>query len=195
MPFPHLAASSALALMLSSLPAIAQSDDSNQNVFVLGGQFTTGYIQDTFRFWEDHYEDNFFAGIGYQHFIYEYEDFSLGGEIGIGLRAGERSSAEVWAGVVARYDGFQIGDITISPALTAGFSFVTDTIGIETERAATLGYGVPFLYYLGPEVSVSHASLPNLELLARVHHRSGGFGTIAPIDAANAATIGLRFKF
>lgn len=179
-------------IALSPPPSFAQSD---QNVFVLGGRFQTGHIQDTFRFWEDHYEDNFFAGVGYQHFIHQYDGFRLGGEIGLGVRAGDRASAELWFGAVARYDGLHIGDLNISPALTAGFSLVTDTIGIETERAAELGHGVPFLYYLGPEIAVSHAQNPNMELVVRVHHRSGGFGTIAAIDASNAATAGLRYKF
>ena len=181
--------------MVTSSSATAQSDQVDQNIFILGGRFQTGYIQDTFRFWEDHYEDNFFAGVGYQNFIYHYGGFKLGAEVGLGLRAGHRSSVEAWAGAVARYDGLHIGDLNISPGITAGFSLVTDTIGVETVRAAEIGREVPLIYYLGPEVAVSYGQDATFEVLARVHHRSGGFGTIAPIDGSNAATLGLRWKY
>jgi hypothetical protein len=171
-------------------------DVPNQNVFIMGGTFISGYVQDTFAFWDDHYEENYFGGVGYQYFFQNYpEGVRIGAEVGLGLRLGESSSAELWAGLVARYEAFRLGDISISPAITFGLSGTTGTIGVETERAAELGRGVPILYYMGPEISVSHAAHPNLEVLARVQHRSGGFGTIAPIDGSNAAVLGLRYKF
>ena len=189
----------ALASLCLVQPAVADPTDqpSNQNVFVLGGQFTTGHFEDTFRFWEDHYEDNFFGGVGYQYFFYNYTGgFQLGAEAGLGVRLGDQSSAELWGGLVARYDSLiEVGGFSVSPAITFGLSAVTNTIGIETERAADIHGGAPILYYLAPEVSIAHEAFPNLELLARVQHRSGGFGTIAHIDGSNAATIGLRYKF
>lgn len=188
------------AVALFASPALAQSPDnepfSESNVFVMGGLFATGYFGDTFLFWQDHYESNFFAGVGYQHFIYANDPgFKFGVEAGLGLRAGDRTSAELWAGGVARFDMFQLGDIRITPSLTAGFSVVTDTIGIETERAQSINRGVPILYYLGPEIAVSHVAHPEFEAFARIQHRSGGFGSIAHIDGSNAATLGVRYKF
>ena len=98
-------------------------------------------------------------------------------------------------GAVARFDIFTIGDISITPSLTAGLSAVTGTIGEESVRAAAIGQSVPVLFYLGPEIAISHADYPNLEVVGRIHHRSGGFGVIAPIDGSNAAVVGLRYKF
>lgn len=196
--FPSVLTALGMAGLCLSHPALAAPLDDlpNQNVFVMGGTFITGYVQDTFAFWDDHYEENYFGGVGYQYFFQNYpEGVRLGAEVGLGLRLGESSSVEIWAGLVARYEAIRLGDFSISPAITGGFSATTGTIGVETERAAELGRGVPILYYMGPEISVSHAAYPNLEVLARVQHRSGGFGTIAPIDASNAAVIGLRYKF
>lgn len=186
----------ALALTsLFSAPALAQST-GEQNVFVMGGPFTSAYFSDAFLFWQDHYESNFFAGVGYQYFLYEHSGgFKLGAEAGLGLRAGDRTSAELWFGAVGRLDMFQFGDIRITPSITAGFSIVTDTIGVETERAQKIGREVPFLYYLGPEIAVSHAAYPEFEAFGRIHHRSGGFGTIAEIDGSNAVVLGMRYKF
>lgn len=196
-----ICATAAMGLTVCAVPPMAMAQDagmpSNQNVFVLGGPFTNGYFGNAFRFWENHYETNFFAGVGYQYFLWEDDGgFKLGAEAGVGLRLGPRASAEAWAGVVGRFDVFEVGDVNITPSLTFGLSAVTDTIGVETERAAAAGYdSLPVFFYMGPEIAVSHDAYPDLELLARVHHRSGGFGTIAPVDGSNAAVLGLRYKF
>lgn len=185
----------ALGSVALSGPAMAQAGNE-QNVFIMGGPFTNGYFSDAFLVWEDHYESNFFAGVGYQYFMYEHSGgFKLGAEAGLGVRIGDRSSAELWAGLVGRIDMFQFGDIRITPSITAGFSVVTDTIGVETQRAEKLGHDIPFLYYLGPEIAVSHVDYPGFEAFGRIHHRSGGFGTIAEIDGSNAVVLGLRLKY
>lgn len=197
----HNLARNAIALGLGLLCQVALvhaepfTEDTDENVFVMGGPFTTGYFGDAFLFWQDHYESNFFAGIGYQRFLYQYQSFKLGVEAGLGLRLGSPSSAEIWGGAVARITEFTFGDITITPSLTLGLSAVTDTIGIETQRAQALGHEVPVLFYLSPEISISSATQPQWEAFARIQHRSGGFGTIAEIDGSNAAVLGLRYKF
>lgn len=196
MKFAICALATAAALGLN-VPVQAQSLPTSHNVFVMGGPFTTGFFGDAFRFWENHYESNFFAGVGYQYFLWEDDGgFKLGAEFGLGLRLGDRSSVEAWAGAVGRFDVFEIGDVNITPSLTFGLSAVTDSIGAETIRATEAGFSsVPVFFYMGPEIAVSHDAYPDLELLARVHHRSGGFGTIAPVDGSNAAVLGLRYKF
>lgn len=186
-------------LLSISLPTNAQdllTDDSYENLFVMTGPFSTEQFGGTLEFWDNQYESNAFVGVGYQRMLYAHQrGAKFGIEAGFGLRLGVRSSAEVWGGGVARFDIFRLGDFSITPALTAGFSVVTDTIGSETERANALGIKAPFLYYLGPEIAVGHRAIPNLELLARIHHRSGGFGTIAPLDGSNAAVVGVRHKY
>lgn len=191
----------ALGMMwiLLAAPAHAQShplpQDLDENVFVLGGPFTNGYFSDAFFVWEDHYESNFFAGIGYQKFLHSYGSFQLGLEAGLGVRFGSPVSAEVWAGPVARLTELEIGALNITPAVSFGLSVVTDTIGVETERTASAGESAALLYYLGPEIAISHDDHPQWEAFGRIQHRSGGFGTIAHIDGSNAATLGIRYKF
>jgi hypothetical protein len=91
--------------------------------------------------------------------------------------------------------------VHITPALTAGFSVVSGLIGVEAMRNSTIhadpgSHGGTLLYYLGPEVSFSMpATSPNLELFWRAQHRSGGFGSLANLDGANADTVGVRWKF
>ncbi|HTN63981.1 MAG TPA: hypothetical protein VL147_20900 [Devosia sp.] len=201
MPLMTVGATATIMLVATPLAAMAQYNAPDaarldRNLFVFGGPFQHEWVWDTTMFWKDHYEDNFFAGVGYQNFLY-HTDFGLraGVEIGLGLRSGPQASGEAWLGAVARYDGLRLGDLNLAPAVTAGLSLVTDTIGVEAERARNIGQSVPVLFYLGPEISISHADNPNAELMLRIQHRSGGYGIIAPIDGSNAATLGMRFAF
>jgi hypothetical protein len=180
----------------SALPTYAQSADTDQNVFVMGGPFASDYFGDTILFWDNSWESNFFAGVGYQKMIYQHSSgFMLGLEAGLGIRAGESTSGELWAGGVARFEMLSIGDISITPSMTAGFSWVTDTIGAEKTRAQHMNGQAPILFYLGPEIAISSKANPAYEGFVRVQHRSGGFGTIADLDGSNAFTLGLRYKY
>ena len=169
--------------------------DRDENVFVFGGPMSSGYFGDALTFWSSGYETNAFAGVGYQRFFYEYESFALGLEAGLGIRTGESTSAEAWAGLVGRLTEVEFGPVNITPSITGGFSVVTGTIGVETTRTAASGDSATVLYYLAPEIAVSHDDHPEWEAFGRIQHRSGGFGTIAHIDGSNAVTLGLRYKF
>lgn len=186
-----------LAFVSLSVPIAAQTliENADENIFVLGGPFTDGHFSDAFLVWQDHYEGNFFAGAGYQKFLYSYGSLQLGVEAGLGLRLSTPFSAEAWGGAVARLTRFDIGGFVVTPAVTFGLSVVTDTIGVETERTAEAGQSATILYYLSPEIAVSHESQPQWEAFTRLQHRSGGFGTIANIDGSNAVTLGMRYKF
>lgn len=193
---PTFAALGAVFYCLTA-PALAQSPSTqlDQTVFVFGGPLTSGHFSDAVQPWAWSLEDNAFVGAGYQRFFYGYESFQLGIETGLGVRIGTPVSGEAWAGLVARLTEFQFGPINITPSLTGGFSVVTDTIGAETVRTQAAGQSATFLYYLAPEIAVSHDDHPEWEAFGRIQHRSGGFGTIAHIDGANALTVGLRYRF
>ncbi|WP_375599308.1 hypothetical protein [Devosia sp. Naph2] len=168
---------------------------NDESVFIFGGPMSSGYFGDALVFWNSGYEPNYFAGVGYQRFFYEYESFALGLEAGIGIRTGQSTSAEAWAGLVGRLTEVEFGPLNITPSITGGFSVVTDTIGVETTRTTASGDSATLLYYLAPEIAVSHDDHPQWEAFGRIQHRSGGFGTIAHIDGSNAVTLGVRYKF
>ena len=184
----------ALGFMLVPANARDLSSPADESVFVMGGPFASDYFSDVVTPWDNSYESNFFVGVGYQRFIHEYSGFKFGFEGGVGLRASYNSSVELWGGAVGRFEMFQVGDISITPSITAGLSMVTDTIGVETERASRISKSVPVLFYLGPEIAISNAQHPEYEGFMRIQHRSGGFGTIAEIDGSNSVVLGLRYK-
>ncbi|WP_297113502.1 hypothetical protein [uncultured Devosia sp.] len=192
----------ATLLLLPTAPLAQDNPDQpatghDEAVFIFGGPLTQSYFGDAFLVWTDNYEANVFAGIGYQRFFYDYQSFRLGIEAGLGVRMGpgEPTSAEAWAGLVGRLTEVEVGPVNITPSITGGFSVVTDTIGSETTRTLASGDSAALLYYLAPEIAVSHDDHPEWEGFGRIQHRSGGFGTIAHIDGSNAVTLGLRYKF
>ena len=85
--------------------------------------------------------------------------------------------------------------------MTAGFSAVTSSSGIERVREIEDDGDAAFLYYIGPEVGLVFSSLPKYEFLFRVHHRSGGanISWIPSIgnmgDGSNAYLVGVRRRF
>ncbi|SMQ86347.1 hypothetical protein SAMN06295905_3651 [Devosia lucknowensis] len=185
----------AMGLLATPVAAEQADEASDESIFVFGGPLTAGYFSDAIQPWRWELESNVFVGAGYQRFIYGYQSFQLGLEAGLGLRLGTPSSAEAWAGFVGRLTEIELGDMNIVPSVTFGLSAVTDTIGVETERTAAAGQSAAILYYLAPEIAVSHDDHPQWEAFGRLQHRSGGFGTIANIDGTNALTVGLRYKF
>ena len=148
--------------------------------------------------WLAGYEDNYIFGAGYQRFLGDPNGLRYGLEVGLAGRFGYgEASLEAWGGVVARYDMTFFDTIKVGSALTIGLSVVTNTMpGHEREREAGRHGDATLLFYLGPEVSVSHVDNPNLEVFLRLHHRSGAWTTLGKMTGVMDATaVGIRYHF
>lgn len=168
----------------------------DEAVFFFGGRFHKDWFGTGLVPWSLTWDDTYIAAVGYQQTWIDWYDFRIGGEVGLAGRFGaDGSSAEIWAGAYARYDGFVLGNFRISPSLTFGLSVVTGTQGHEGQRIAQTGRNTPILIYLGPEFSFGLVDQPQWEVFTRFQHRSGGYGVIADLDASNAITGGVRFKY
>jgi hypothetical protein len=168
-----------------------------ESIFIFGGQYTKGSMGDTADIFNVTYDNKYVIGLGYQRFPWSSRYFYWGWEVGTAARFGGEYSQEFWGGAVCRHHGFTIGDlVTITPALTAGFSVVTDTMGHEAHREITRGGDATFLFYLGPEIILSSPSHPNVEIFWRLHHRCGGGRTLGNLsEGYNANCLGIRWKF
>jgi hypothetical protein len=192
---PNDASSSAMA----EPPQVMSSYDFDESVFIFGGRYHKGYFGHTFT--PNPIPEDFYGlAVGYQKFfITDPEGWNWGLETGVAGRFGDGpATAEIWAGGVGRYNGWVFGDtVRVSPSLTLGLSAVTDTFGIAKEREEAQDKSAKLLFYVGPEISFSHVDNPELEVFWRAQHRSGAWGTtgLAAIDGANAAMVGVRFKF
>lgn len=180
--------------LLAQEQALSRYD---QAVFFFGGRFHQDWFGTSLRPWELAWDDTAIAGVGYQHTWIDWNELRIGGEVGLAGRFGTAaSSAEVWGGLFVRYDGLVLADtLRISPAWITGLSVTTGTQGWEGERMAAWGEFEPALVYLGAELNLSLVAAPQLETFVRVHHRSGAYGVIADLDASNAITGGIRYKF
>jgi hypothetical protein len=165
-------------------------------IFVFAGPYTYGSMGDTARF-DAEYDGNWAIGLGYQHFGIDHCDWQLGWEIGGAARFGDSLTGELWAGPAVRYDGLVIADyLKITPSITGGLSAVSDTMGGELRRETGRGGNATLLLYCGPEFAFSTAAHPNVELIYRLHHRSGSGGLFGEMrDAYNVNVLGLRFRY
>jgi hypothetical protein len=141
------------------------------------------------------FEDNYLLGLGYQRGWGDRHGLLYGVEAGLAGRFGETTSLEAWGGLFARYN-FDLGPIRVAPALTFGFSSVTNYMaGGETERIEQVDGDGHLLFYLGPEISVGPAD-GSYEVFARMHHRSGAWGTLGNVHGdADVLALGFRSFF
>ena len=184
-----------------------------QSIHFFGGRMSVHSIGDTAIFnalevspkW-----DNSIAGFAYQHDIWRKGPLIFGVEVGVADRFGPYHvccdnpikgktlhSGELWGGLAVRHHGTVLFDtVRIGAGLVAGASAVTKSIGREREREIGLSGNASVLVYLAPELYVSLPNVPNLELVLRVHHRSGIGRRIGNIDEGyNANALGIRYWF
>jgi len=208
-----------MSLLFQTMSARAQDDPPTtfgfvtSDPFLLPGQearknditvFGGIHVADTFggaaEFWSADYLDSYMFGavVGRDFYDLGY-GFLLGGVVGASVRFGDdepRTTGELWTGLRLRHQGFLIGDLLISPGVTAGFSAVSGPNSVEREREIYYDGDASILGYIGPELAYRWRSLPNVEMVTQLHHRSGGAGTFGNMgEGSNAWTWGLRFKF
>jgi hypothetical protein len=185
-----LLGSVAAAVLLAAAPAFAEPP--NSAMFLLGGAYSGIGLRGALT---GQFEGNYVIGAGYQQFILDADQVSIGIEAGVAGRLGEALNAEAWVGVVGRYDGWTLGPVNIAPAFTFGLSAVTGSMGYEQRQEDYWGGDATLMFYLAPEINLSFVDNPDVEMFARLHHRSGAWGTLGDMeDASNAMTLGLRFK-
>lgn len=183
--------------------AVAQSD-SDRNAFAFGGRYTSQYVEHALNPFTVAYENNYVVGGGYQQFFFNHDwnffnrdwGMRIGAEVGAALRMGNQTSTELWVGPVLRLDDLiQTDFFRVSASITGGLSLTSDTIGIERQREIETNGDTTLLYYMGPELIVSGVD-NDVEFFWRLHHRSGGGGTLGGLqDAANATALGVRWNF
>lgn len=99
-----------------------------------------------------------------------------------------------WEGTLALV--FRTGQIPIAGGLSVNFAFGEGLSYSSSPPALEGSFRVEpsrLLNYLSFEAEFSHASLPGVYVVPRIHHRSGVFGLIAPKESgSNYIGVGLR---
>ena len=187
-----------------------------QSVFGFAGRTNSGNIGDTFAFGvgapQRIFYDNYIIGGAYQRDFFQFNSGVLiGAEIGLADRFGNyticcdtiaysnsmKHSAELWGGVSFRHQGVALFDtVRISPGFVFGLSAVSSPIGQEALHQFDHQGSAKVLFYLGFDLAFALTSSPNTELVFRIQHRSGGYGTLGGIkEGNNANVIGIRQRF
>lgn len=193
------------AMMAVGMPAVAHdggafvpSADHGYSVTLMGGALLQGSFPGlTVVPFATPFDHNYLTAAAFDaRFLDLGDGMEIGGEVGVAARYGAGFTGEAWGGLVIRYHGFHVGHLVISPAIVGGFSAVSGAIGIEAQRAASQRGNPTFLFYAGPEIALSLDTHPNWEFVFRVHHRSGGFGTLGNMhEGANGNMFGLRYRY
>lgn len=198
-----------------SEPFLRPSVAPLNSIFVFGGYMSPVPIGRTLVFnagGKGPLSDNYIVGGAYQREFWRWGAFSIAAEVGVADRFGKyevcceirvRSdktihTGELWGGFAFRHDGPMLFNaVRLSPAAIVGFSGVTKSIGAERAQEVMFGGDAGFLFYLGLEMALSHLIMPELELVARLHHRSGAWGTLSRSDheGYNAWIYGIRYRF
>lgn len=196
--------------LLSDKPVLKQS------VFLFGGRTNSGNLGDTFAFGVGapaiQFYDNYIVGGAYQRDLLQFNSgLLIGAEVGLANRFGHYrmccdaitysqgmvQSLEMWGGASFRFDGIALFDtVRIAPGFVFGLSAVSSPIGQEALHQIDHQGSAKVLFYLGFDLTFSLANLPNTELVFRIHHRSGGYGTLGGMkEGNNANVIGIRQRF
>lgn len=195
---------------------LASQPNLKQSVFVFAGRTNSGNLGSTFTHGigapEKIFYDNYIVGGAYQRDFLQFNSgLLIGAEIGFADRFGHystccdpifysdriRHSAELWGGVSFRHQGPTLFDtIRISPGFVFGLSAISNPIGQEGMHQVDHQGSAELLFYLGFDLAFALAQFPNTELVLRIHHRSGAYGTLGGMkEGNNANVIGIRHRF
>ena len=92
-------------------------------------------------------------------------------------------------GVSFRHQGVALFDtVRISPGFVFGLSAISSPIGQEGLHQIDHHGSAHVLFYLGFDLAFALATLPNTELVLRIQHRSGAYGTLGGMKEDHTAT-------
>jgi hypothetical protein len=121
------------------------------------------------------------------------ESFSLEVETGAGYRFGEEVRGEGWGALYLRFGHFPWnGRIHTTVATSLGLSVLTGDSHHERARDHR-GEGAKLLHYFSPEMTFAAPRRKHVEVVLRVHHRSGVFGLFdGVVSGSNFVSVGVR---
>jgi hypothetical protein len=185
-------------------------------VFAFGGRTNSGNLGSTFVYGagapEPKFYDNFIVGGAYHRDYFQFNSgILIGAEVGFADRFGHYKiccnpivysdsvvhSAELWGGISFRHPGIAVFDtVRISPGFVFGLSAISNPIGQEAEHQIVHRGSAKLLFYLGFDLAFALANYPNTELVFRIQHRSGAYGTLGAVkEGNNANVVGIRHRF
>jgi len=123
------------------------------------------------------------------------------GEIGFGQRYGALRETEAWVALYARWVRFPWNEfLRTSLAVSTGLNFASGVARYEESRGKVPG-GSRTQHYFSPEMTLGLPDKPDVDLVFRFHHRSGGaiVGNKTLFNGTDGGVqhfmVGLRYRF
>lgn len=147
--------------------------------------------------WNWNTKDSTLLSGSFSREILSYQDlFAFETEVGVGKRFGRQDEFEIWGALYARWKYFPWNDyLRTTVGVSTGLNWASDVSNIE--KAKSPGHTSEVLHYLSPEITFGLPSQPNLDLVFRFHHRSGGDLGIFNNTGGGSQyqTVGLRYHW
>ncbi len=174
-------------------PSEAKSPYPRWSVSVYGGVLNSVNLQESLLLTSD-LENSYMAGIGATQALIKRRAFNFELDAQLLKHFGDQRHFEATAAVSFRWkDFFWDRFIDTSFAFGEGLSLATEAPPIEKERN---GKANGLLNYLMFEWTFALPNKPDWELVMRMNHRSGGYGTFNGVSAgSNLYGVGLRHHF
>lgn len=185
-----------------------QPNSPNAVTFLVGRGTDTDFTTIISQPWKTHFVDLTMLGVTYSYRLgtlnelfdsdtlgYFGDHLMVEPEAGAAYRFGEESQGEFWGSLYFRYDGLPWNDtIYTTLAVNTGLSILTESSEFERDRSD--GDSSLVLHNFSPEITFASPDYKDIELVLRLHHRSGIFGTIDGVYSGSSfITTGLRVRF
>ena len=159
-------------------------------------------VNDPKAVWDWKWDEHYIVAGAFSRRILSIGALDVEPEIGLAQRFGGMHEMEGWAALYFRWTWFPWNHvIRTTAAMATGLNYASDVNKIEEARGRVPG-GSRLLHFLSPEMTFALPDQPNVELLFRFHHRSGGgdvWGDSELFKGVNGGaqfqTIGLRYRF
>ncbi len=199
-----------LAAFSLAAPASAGSRGADDSIMIFGGVASeTNFTELMFSPWSTHLNPIGVVGASYSHRLgtvnelvgdiglgHIGEDFTIEAEGGTSFRFGDENLGEAWAALYLRYDGLPWNDtVYTTVGANTGVSVLTNLSDFEAWRDSN-GKSSVLLHYLAPEFTFADPENKDLELVIRLHHRSGVFGLFdGVVSGSTFISAGVRMRF
>lgn len=196
---PFWMAGMVFASILLSPPQKAWAEKSHPSwsVFAYGGQWTANRIGEILQA-QTKFRSSYVWAVGASRTVYEIGDFLLlEFEVNTARHTGRQNHSEVNAAFALRWHRFpwdQYVNTSLAYGLGPSYAFRRPPIEQRSNHdpdPSRLLVFMPVEVTFGPPEKYQ---IP-LEVLLRVHHRSGAFGVVSDARGSNFITSGLRFRF
>lgn len=184
----------ALATGLASDAAGAEDPNAEGRyaATVFGARLTDNKWKEIATIEDVGFRDAYLAGLALSHEFLGGRDWALEVEGQTVKHFGDQTHWEFNAALVGRWRGFPWREtVPTSVAFGIGPSYATE---VPPEEVAMDGESARFLLYWMAEVEVGLPDEP-WSAIARLHHRSNGYGVFAEDGGSNWITFGLRRRF